>query len=316
MLNTKTDIPMTRKTISNSLLDAVGYTPLLLLNRVTAGLPKAVNVFAKAEWFNPGGSVKDRPAANIIRAFLASRELSNGKALLDSTSGNMGISYATLAASLGIQVTLAVPASASPERMAILRMLGAEVHLSDALEGSDGAILLARQMAEANPERYFYANQYNNPANWQAHYQTTGPEIWQQSNNKITHLVIGLGTTGTLMGAGRYLREQNKSIKVIGFQPDAPFHGLEGLKHLPTAIPPGIYDPQFADEILEASTEEAHAMTKRLAREEGLFVGVSSGAASVVALRVAQQLKHGTVVTVFPDAGYKYLSESFWGFAQ
>jgi cysteine synthase B len=316
MLNTKTDYPAVRKPISSSLLDAVGNTPLLQLNRVTAGLPKDVSVFAKAEWFNPGGSVKDRPAANIIRAALASGELAKGKVLLDSTSGNMGISYATLAASLGIPVTLAVPASASPERMTILRMLGADVHLSDALEGSDGAILLSRQMVGTDPKRYFYANQYNNPANWQAHFQTTGPEIWQQSNNEITHLVVGLGTTGTLMGAGRYLREQNPRIKVIGFQPDAPFHGLEGLKHLPTAIPPGIYDPHFPDEIFEASTEEAQAMTKRLAREEGLFVGVSSGAATVVALRVARQLGHGTVITVFPDAGYKYLSEYFWGFAQ
>ncbi len=315
MLNTKTDLPPIRKSISTSLLDAVGNTPLLQLNRVTAGLPSGVGVFAKAEWFNPGGSVKDRPAANIIRAALSSGELGKGKVLLDSTSGNMGISYATLAASFGIPVTLAVPASASPERMAILGMLGAEVHLSDALEGSDGAILLARQMVEADPSRYYYANQYNNPANWQAHFQTTGPEIWQQFNNEITHFVIGLGTTGTLMGAGRYLRDQNPSVKIIGFQPDAPFHGLEGLKHLPTAIPPGIYEPDFADEILEASTEEAHAMTKRLAREEGLFVGVSSGAAAVAALRVAQRLNHGTVVTIFPDAGYKYLSESFWGFA-
>lgn len=316
MLSTKTDFPPIRKTISSSLLDAVGNTPLLLLTRITAGLSNSVRVFAKAEWFNPGSSVKDRPAANIIRSALASGELSKGKPLLDSTSGNMGISYATLAASLGIPVTLAIPASASPERLAILRALGAEVHLSDALEGSDGAILLARQMAEEDPARYYYANQYNNPANWQAHYQTTGLEIWQQSNNEITHFVIGLGTTGTLMGAGRYLREQNKGVKVIGFQPDAPFHGLEGLKHLPTAIPPGIYEPDFADEILQAGTEEAHGMTKRLAREEGLFVGVSSGAAAVVALRVAQQLEHGTVVTVFPDAGYKYLSESFWGFAE
>jgi S-sulfo-L-cysteine synthase (O-acetyl-L-serine-dependent) len=316
MLNTKTDIQPTRKTINSSLLGAVGNTPLLQLNRVTAGLPNDVRVLAKAEWFSPGGSVKDRPAANIIRVALASGALSKGKVLLDSTSGNMGISYATLAASLGIPITLAVPASASPERLMILRMLGADVFLSDALEGSDGAILLARQMVEADPERYYYANQYNNPANWQAHYQTTGPEIWNQSNNGITHFVVGLGTTGTLMGTGRYLRDQNKSIKIIGFQPDAPFHGLEGLKHLPTAIPPGIYEPGFADEILEASTEEAHSMTRRLAREEGLFVGVSSGAAAVVALRVAQQLEQGTVVTVFPDAGYKYLSESFWGFAQ
>lgn len=314
MLNIKIDLAPIRKSLSSGLLDAVGNTPLLPLTRITAGVPSDVRVLAKAEWFNPGGSVKDRPAASIIRSALASGKLSKGKVLLDSTSGNMGISYATLGASLGIPVTLAVPASASPERLAILRSLGAEVHLSDALEGSDGAILLARKMAEADPERYYYADQYNNPANWQAHYQTTGPEIWRQSAKAVTHLVIGLGTTGTLMGAGSYLREQKQEIKVIAFQPDAPFHGLEGLKHMPTAIQPGIYDPKFADGILDASTEEAHEMTKRLAREEGLFVGVSSGAAAVTALRVALELEQGTVVTVFSDAGYKYLSESFWGF--
>ncbi len=305
---------MIKKGLSSSLLDAVGNTPLLPLVNIGNGLPSGVQLFAKAEWFNPGGSVKDRSAANIIRAALASSHLTKGKTLLDSTSGNMGISYATFAASLGIPVTLAVPASASPERFAILRMLGADIQLSDALEGSDGAIVLARQMAAQDPERYYYADQYNNPANWQAHYQTTGPEIWQQTEGKITHFIVGLGTTGTLMGAGRYLREQNADIKIIAFQPDAPFHGLEGLKHMPSAIKPGIYDADFADETLDAGTEAAHAMTRRLASEEGLFVGVSSGAAANVALHVASELKNGVVVTVFPDAGYKYLSESFWGF--
>lgn len=305
---------MIKKGLSSSLLDAVGNTPLLPLANIGSGLPRGVRVFAKAEWFNPGGSVKDRPAASIIRRALVSGKLAKGKVLLDSTSGNMGISYATFAASLGIPVTLAVPASASQERFAILRMLGAEVQLSDALEGSDGAILLARQLAAQDSEGFFYADQYNNPANWQAHYQMTGPEIWQQTDGKITHFVVGMGTTGTLMGAGRYLREQNADIKILAFQPDAPFHGLEGLKHMPSAIKPGIYDADFADEILDASTEDAHAMTRRLASEEGLFAGVSSGAAADVSLRVASKLKNGVVVTIFPDAGYKYLSESFWGF--
>lgn len=305
---------MIKKRLSSSLLDAVGNTPLLPLDHIGSRLPGSVQILAKAEWFNPGGSVKDRPAANILRRALASQDLAKGKTLLDSTSGNMGISYGTFAASLGIPVMLAVPASASSERLAILRMLGAEVQLSDALEGSDGAIVLARQLAAADPERYYYADQYNNPANWEAHYQTTGPEIWQQTGGKITHFVVGLGTTGTLMGAGRYLREQNADIKIIAFQPDAPFHGLEGLKHMPTAMQPGIYDPGFADEIQEASTEDAHQMTRRLASTEGLFVGVSSGAAASVSMRVASELKSGVVVTIFPDAGYKYLSESFWGF--
>lgn len=295
------------------MLDAVGNTPLLPLRRAHERLKAGVRVLAKAEWFNPSGSVKDRPAAGIIRAALASGELAAGKTLLDSTSGNMGIAYATLGASLGLRVRLAVPASASRERFAMLSALGAEVELSDALEGSDGAIRLARQIAEREGGAVYYANQYNNEANWRAHYQSTGPEIWAQTEGRISHFVMGLGTTGTLMGAGRYLREQNPSIRIIGFQPDGPFHGLEGLKHMPTAIQPGIYDPDFADEVIEVSTEDAHAMTRRLGAEEGLFVGVSSGAAAVAALRVAGGLNEGVVVTLFPDSGFKYLSEPFWG---
>lgn len=314
MTITTTNQPLVRPR-SSSLLDAVGRTPLLELRRVAAGLPAAVRVLAKAEWFNPGGSVKDRGAANIIRAALADGSLA-GKVLLDSTSGNMGISYATLGASLGIQVALAIPASASPERFKMLRALGAELHESDALEGSDGAILLARKLKEEDPARYHYADQYNNDANWQAHYKSTGPEIWEQTNGEVTHFVVGLGTTGTLMGTGRYLREHNPNVLLVALQPDGPFHGLEGLKHMPSAIKPGIYEPNFADETLQVSSEEAHAMTLRLAREEGLFVGVSAGAAAAVALRVAKKLEHGTVVTLFPDAGYKYLSETFWGFAK
>ncbi len=225
----------------------VGNTPLLALRRLTTGLPPSVQVFAKAEWFNPGGSVKDRPAVNIIRTAIANGELIPGKRLLDSTSGNMGISYATFGAALGIPVTLCVPANASPERIIILRALGAEVILTDPSEGSDGAILLARKMAAEKPELYWYANQYNNPANWQAHYLTTGPEIVNQTNGKITHLVVGLGTSGTLMGMGRYLRDQLLDVRIVAVQPDASFHGLEGLKHMPSAIKPGIYDPSFAD---------------------------------------------------------------------
>jgi S-sulfo-L-cysteine synthase (O-acetyl-L-serine-dependent) len=287
----------------------VGNTPLLPLRKLSRKLSARVKVFAKAEWFNPGGSVKDRPALNIIHTALANGDLGNGKRLLDSTSGNMGISYATLGAVLGIPVTLAVPASASPERFAILRALGAELILTDPSEGSDGAILIARQLAAEKPELYWYANQYNNDANWQAHYKSTGPEILCQTDERVTHFVAGLGTSGTLMGTGKYLREQLPHVKIIAFQPDASFHGLEGLKHMPTAIQPGIYDPTFADETREVRTEDAHKMVARLAREEGLFVGISSGAAALAALRLAEELDEGMVVTLFPDAGYKYLSD-------
>jgi cysteine synthase B len=291
----------------------VGNTPLLSLRKLNRKLSPRVKVFAKAEWFNPGGSVKDRPALNIIRTALANGDLGNGKRLLDSTSGNMGISYATFGAVLGIPVTLAVPASASPERFAILRVLGSELILTDPSEGSDGAIIMARQLAAEKPGLYWYANQYNNPANWEAHYKSTGPEILRQTNEQVTHFVAGLGTSGTLMGTGRYLRERLHDVKIIGFQPDASFHGLEGLKHMPTAIKPGIYDPDFADETREVRTEDAHEMVLRLAREEGLFVGISSGAAALAALRVAEELDEGVVVTLFPDAGYKYLSDkSLW----
>ena len=287
----------------------VGDTPLLALQRLSRGLSPRVKILAKAEWFNPGGSVKDRPALNIIRSALANGNLGNGKRLLDSTSGNMGISYATFGAVLGIPVTLTIPASASSERFAILRSLGAELILTDPTEGSDGAILVARQLAAEKPDLFWYANQYNNAANWEAHYKSTGPEVISQTNGEVTHFVAGLGTSGTLIGTGRYLREKLPHVKIIAFQPDAAFHGLEGLKHMPTAIKPAIYDPSFADETLEVRTEEARDMISRIAREEGLFVGISSGAAAVAALRVARRLDEGTVVTLFPDAGYKYLSD-------
>lgn len=290
---------------------AVGNTPLLPLRRL-AELQPGVQLYAKAEWFNPGGSVKDRPALNIMRQALAQGFLNNGKRLLDSTSGNMGISYATLGAAMGVPVTLAIPANASPERLAILRALGAELVLTDALEGSDGAIRIAQRMATEQPERYYFADQYNNPTNWQAHYLTTGPEIVQQTRGCVTHFVAGLGTSGTLMGVGRYLRQYNPAIQIYAVQPDAAFHGLEGLKHMPTAIRPGIFEPAFADLTLEINTDAAYEMTLRLARQEGLFVGVSSGAAAVAALHVASRLREGVVVTIFPDAGYKYLSEKFW----
>jgi len=296
------------------LLASVGNTPLLPIRRIAdrEGISDQVQILAKAEWFNPGGSVKDRPARNIILTALQNGNLTGGKRLLDSTSGNMGIAYATFGATLGIPITLAVPANASPERIKILRALGAELILTDPLEGSDGAILKARELAAEFPDLYFYANQYNNDANWQAHYQTTGPEIVHQTNGTITHFVAGLGTSGTLTGVGRYMREHHPDVRVVSMQPDAPFHGLEGLKHMESAILPGIYDPYLADENLSVETEAAYEMTRRLAREEGLFVGISSGASMVAALELARQLDEGVVVTLFPDAGYKYLSDKLW----
>jgi len=288
----------------------VGNTPLLPLRRVTAGLSPRLQVLFKAEWFNPSGSIKDRPALHILRHALAEGLLEPGKRLLDSTSGNMGIAYATFGAALGVPVTLALPANASPERAAILRALGVDLILTDPLEGADGAIRTARQLAAAQPERYYYANQYDNPANWQAHYLTTGPEIVQQSGGQITHFVAGLGTSGTLTGVGRFLRQYNPEVRLIAVQPDASFHGLEGLKHMASAIQPGIYDPSLSDRTLQISTEAAYSMVRRLAREEGLFVGISSGAAVLAALQVASELEEGVIVTVFPDAGYKYLSDT------
>lgn len=295
-----------------TLADMVGNTPLLRLRHITAHLPPGVEVYAKAEWFNPSGSVKDRPALNIIRAAEASGQLTPAKVLLDSTSGNMGIAYATLAGSLGYRVRLVIPENASPERLSILRALGAEFSLSSPLEGSDGAIRQARAIAAAHPDEYYYSDQYNNPANWQAHYASTGPEIIQQTGGAVTHFVAGLGTSGTFVGTGRALKAYDSNIRLVAFQPDAPFHGLEGLKHMPTAIVPGIYDTTLADDQTVVETEAAHQMTRRLAREEGLFVGISAGAAATAALRVAEQLEAGVVVTLFPDAGYKYVSERFW----
>ncbi|MFZ6028093.1 MAG: PLP-dependent cysteine synthase family protein [Chloroflexota bacterium] len=287
----------------------VGNTPLIQLRRVTAGLPASVRVFAKAEWFNPGGSVKDRPALNILRTALAEGKLPAGRRLLDSTSGNMGIAYATFGAALGVPITLAIPANASPERIAILRALGAELLLTDPSEGSDGAIRFVRQLAAERPERYWYANQYDNPANWLAHYASTGPEIVQQTGGDVTHFVAGLGTSGTLTGTGRYLKEYHPAIQLVAVQPALPFHGLEGLKHMPTSIQPEIYNPALPDDTIEVETEAAYEMVGRLAREEGLFVGISAGAAAVAARTIAAGLEEGTVVTLFPDAGYKYLSE-------
>jgi len=294
------------------LIDQVGNTPLIRLERVTSHLPGPIEVFGKAEWHNPSGSVKDRAAAEILRQALDAGSLSNGRTLLDSSSGNMGIAYATLGAGLGIRIRLVVPGNINPTRMQLLRALGVELIISDPLQGSDGARQLAAEMAASQPERYFYADQYSNPANWLAHYRTTGPEIIRDTDGRLTHFVVGLGTTGTLMGAGRWIKEQIPNASIVGFQPNSPLNGLEGLKHLPTSRVPEIFDPSLPDEILEIPTEQAYAMARRLAREEGLLVGVSAAAAAVAALAVAERLEAATVVAVFPDSGLKYLDEPFW----
>ncbi len=298
----------------STLAERVGGTPLLELRHLTRGLPESVRVFAKAEWFNPSGSIKDRPALSIIRAGLRDGKLRGGRRLLDSTSGNMGIAYATFGAALGIPMTLCVPKSASMERLKIMRALGADVVLTDASEGSDGAMHVAGAMAEVEPRLYWYANQYDNPANWQAHFDSTGPEISAQTRGLVSHLVVGVGTSGTLMGAGKYLRQEIPGIQIAAVEPETALHGLEGLKHMPTALQPAIFDASMADQIVGVETEEAHSMVRALAEKEGLFVGVSSGAAAVAALRIAGTLLEGIVVTLFPDAGYKYLSdETIWG---
>jgi cysteine synthase B len=294
-----------------NLLDLIGNTSLVRLARIRPTSPD-VEIYAKAEWENPGGSVKDRAALNIIREAEAAGSMSRDKILIDSTSGNTGIAYAMIGAAKDYRVRLCMPSNVSKERKRILKAYGAEIVYTDPMEGSDGAILRVRDMVKQNPDLYFYANQYDNPANWGAHYRTTAPEIFEQSQGRVTHFVAGLGTSGTFIGTARRLKELDPRIQCLSFQPDSPFHGLEGMKHMPTAIQPGIYDASVADENLEIATEDAHIMTLRLAREEGLLVGVSAGAAMVAALKVANRLTRGVVVTIFPDSGDKYLGERFW----
>jgi cysteine synthase B len=281
---------------------------LLRFERETPG----VELYAKAEWQNPGGSVKDRAAARMILEGEASGLLTPHKTILDATSGNTGIAYAMVGAARGYKVKLCVPENASLERKLILRALGAELVLTNPLDSTDGAIREARRLHASDPDRYFYPDQYNNEANWRAHYDTTAAEIIEQTSGRLTHFVAGLGTSGTFIGTGRRLRKFNPAIKLISFQPNSAFHGLEGLKHMETAIVPGIYDPTLADEDLRIDTERAYRMVRRLAREEGLLAGISSGAAVAAMIDVARRLDRGIVVTVFPDGAEKYLSESFW----
>src|SRR5216117_694403 len=299
------------RTPGSSVLDMIGRTPLVRLLRFERETP-GVELYAKAEWQNPGGSVKDRAAARMILEGEATGRLTPNRTILDATSGNTGIAYAMVGAARGYKVALCLPENASPERKLILRALGAELVFTSPLEGTDGAIREARRLHAEHPERYFYPDQYTNEANWRAHYDTTGPEIIEQTSGRLTHFVAGLGTSGTFVGTGRRLRQFNAAIKLISFQPSSPLHGLEGLKHMDSAIVPGIYDPALADEDLRIDTETAYEMVRRLAREEGLLAGISSGAAVAAMIDVARRLDHGIVVTVFPDGAEKYLTESFW----
>jgi cysteine synthase B len=297
---------------AGSVLERIGNTPLVGLPRLTRKL-RGIEVLAKAEWFNPGGSVKDRAASNIVKEALRAGKLGGGKELLDSTSGNTGIAYAMIGAAMGFGVTLCMPTNVSVERKRILHAYGAHIVYTDPGEGSDGAIRKAQEIIAAEPHRYFYADQYSNEANWRAHYETTANEIWRQGEGRVTHFIAMLGTSGTFVGNARRLKELNPAIRCVSLQPDSSFHGIEGTKHMATAIVPKIYDPALADENLFISTERAYEMVKRLAREEGLLVGISSGGALAGCLEVARTAPKGSViVTVFPDSGDKYLSEKFW----
>ncbi len=303
------------KQVGKNVTDLVGNTPLLELPAIAAETP-GVRILGKAEWHNPGGSVKDRPALWMIRDGERSGALTSEKTILDATSGNTGIAYAWIGAALGYKVKLCMPRNASDERKKILRAYGVDFVLTDPGEGSDGAILEARRLYEEDPGRYFYPDQYSNPANPRSHYESTAPEIWEQTEGEITHFVAGLGTSGTFVGTSTRLRELNPEIKVVSFEPDSPFHGLEGMKHMGSAIVPPIYDPMVADENRATPTEDAYAMVKRVAREEGILIGISAGAAVATALEVAREIEAkgeaGTVVTILCDGADKYLSESFW----
>ena len=304
-------MPTTRPLTPDSVLDLIGRTPLLRLRAFGRETP-GVELYAKAEFLNPGGSVKDRPAAAILRAAEASGRLRPGVTILDATSGNTGIAYAMISAACGYRLKLCMPANVTPERARTLRAFGAEIVLTDPQEGSDGAIREARRLFAADPDAYFYADQYNNDANWQAHYDSTAPEIISQTGGRVTAFVAGLGTSGTFVGTGRRLRRFHAGIRLVSVQPDSPMHGIEGLKHMDTAIVPGIYDSGLADDSRRVETERAQELTRRLAAEEGLLVGVSSGAALSAALEVAAELERGVIVMIFPDGGERYLTEPFW----
>ncbi len=309
-----TDHKISRQTDIQSL---VGNTPLVQLKKLFSG-HQNISVYAKLEWYNPGGSVKDRPALNMICEGERSGELTADKIIIDATSGNTGIAYALFGASLGYKVSLAMPGNASTERKKILTALGAELIITDPMEGTDGAIRKVQELVKQHPERYFYPDQYNNNANWQAHYETTAREILEETGGRITHFVAGLGTTGTFTGISRRLKEDNEKIQCIAVQPDSPLHAIEGWKHLPTAIVPGIFDKSLVDELIEVTTEDAYKYVKTTAKTEGLLIGVSSGAVLAALgklldhLDIIDRLRNPSIVTVLPDSAERYLSDTFW----
>ena len=298
--------------VIDSVLDLIGDTPLIEIRKIAEGISPGVKIFAKLEGFNPGGSVKDRPALKMIQEGIKSGKLAPGKTIIDSTSGNTGIALAMIGRVLGYPVELVMPSNVSAERKRIIDAYGAKVTYSDPLEGSDGAIRLCREILHKEPEKYFKPDQYFNPMNPQSHYETTGPEIYRQTNGQITHFIAGIGTSGTIMGTGRYLKEKNPKIRVIAVEPDDALHGLEGLKHMATSIVPGIYHEAELDRKIGVGTDDAYNMVYRLGREEGLLLGQSSGAALVAALEVARTLREGTIVVLFPDFGDRYLSTTLW----
>lgn len=300
-----------KDTKASRVADLVGNTPLLRLDRIAADVVPGVEIYAKAEWDNPGGSVKDRPALWMLRA-AENAGLTSDRIVLDATSGNTGIAIAMLGAAEGYRVALCVPSNISQERRRILHAYGAELVFTPAAEGTDGAQSVARSLVAAHPERYWYLDQYNNEANWRAHFDSTGPEILDQTRGRITHFVACLGTTGTFVGVGRYLKKANPAVRLVAVQPDDPFHGIEGVKHLESSLLPGIWDATLADEHMAVATEDAQAAARRLAREEGYLVGTSSGAALDATLRLAERIRDGVIVTVFPDAGDKYVNERYW----
>lgn len=296
------------------ILRHIGNTPLLRIHKLARQFPR-VRIYAKAEWFNPGGSVKDRPALWMIQAAIRSGALTRDKVILDSTSGNTGIAYAMIGAALGFQVELCLPENASLERKRLIAAYGTRIHFTDPMESSEGARVAAKELYESDPERYFMPDQYNNQANPRAHYETTGPEIVAQTGGRVTHFLAGIGTSGTLMGTGRFLKDHVPGVKVYAVEPDNPMHGLEGLKHMATAMAPGIYDERWLDGKIPAGSEPAYELVTRLAREEGLLVGSSSGAALWAALELAKTIDEGVIVTIFPDSGSRYLSAGLWDVA-
>jgi len=297
---------------AESVIDLVGNTPLIRLSKIAQDLSPDVEVYAKAEWFNPGGSVKDRPALYMILHGIKTGELTHDKILMDSSSGNTAIAYAMFGAALGYRVELVTPLNINIERKKALNAYGAKIIYSDPLEGSDGAIHLARKLKAENPDKYFMPDQYNNEMNPRAHYETTAVEIWEQTGGRVTHFLAGLGTSGTLMGTGKRLKEYNSDIKVMAIEPSEALHGLEGMKHMPTSIVPGLYDENFGDELIRVSTEDAYNMMKDVLTKEGIFTGHSGGAVAYATIQYAKKLDKGVLVTIFPDGGYRYLSGRLW----